>query len=216
MSKENVTLYQTEDCVFSGLVRRKLDALGLNYEIQTATEGRAEVEAISNQKGVPVLVHGNRVFSDSKLIISYLDDEFGDGKETPLSGRNYGLACEVEGTLEEVREKTIAAMKEQGFGLLTEIDVKATLKKKIDADVVPNSILGFCNPGFAHEGMQAEPDLGLLLPCNVVVREVRAGVMQVSAVNPVRLFAVVGRADMIDMAMEVKNLLQAGIDKLKG
>ena len=215
MSKENLTLYQTEDCVFSGLVRRKLDALGLSYEVQTATAGREEVMAISGQESVPVLAHGKRAFSDSKMIIAYLDGEFGDGKETPLPGRNYGLACEVEGTLEEVREKTIAVMKEAGFGLLTEIDVKATLKKKIDADVVPNSILGFCNPGFAHQGMQEEPDLGLLLPCNVVVREVRTGVMQVSAVNPVRLFAVVGRADMIDMAMEVKNMLQSGIDKLK-
>ena len=215
MSKENLTLYQTEACIFSGLVRRKLDSLGLSYEIQTATEGREEVTAVSGQESVPVLVHGKRAFSDSKMIIAYLDGEFGDGKETPLAGNNYGLACEVEGTLEEVREKTIAVMKEAGFGLLTEIDVKATLKKKIDADVVPNSILGFCNPGFAHQGMQEEPDLGLLLPCNVVVREVRAGVMQVSAVNPVRLFAVVGRADMIDMAMEVKNMLQSGIDKLK-
>ena len=214
MSKE-ITLYQTEDCIFSGLVRRKLDSLGLSYKIQTATEGREEVLAISGQTGVPVLTVGNKAIADSKTINAYLDLEFGTGEETPLVGRNYGLACEVKGSLEEVREKTIAAMKEQGFGLLTEIDVKATMKKKLDADVVPNNILGFCNPKFAHEGMIAEPDMGLLLPCNVVIREVSEGTMQVSAVNPVRLFSVVGRDDMIDMAMTVKGMLQKGIDSLK-
>ena len=214
MSNE-ITLYQTEDCIFSGLVRRKLDSLGLSYAIQTVTEGREEVLAVSGQTAVPVLTVGNKAFSDSKTINAYLDLEFGSGKETPLVARNYGLACEVKGSLEEVREKTIAAMKEQGFGLLTEIDVKATMKKKLDVDVVPNSILGFCNPKFAHEGMVAEPDMGLLLPCNVVVREVSEGTMQVSAVNPVRLFSVVGRDDMTDMAMTVKGMLQKGIDSLK-
>ena len=82
----------------------------------------------------------------------------------------YGFNVTVAGTMDEVREKVIGELQKEGFGVLTEIDVAATLKKKIDVDRKPYVILGACNPALANQAINADPDIGLLLPCNVVVR----------------------------------------------
>jgi uncharacterized protein (DUF302 family) len=106
----------------------------------------------------------------------------------------------------------VAAAKEalgkEGFGVLTEIDVKATLKKKLDVDYRNYVILGACNPPLAHRALSAEPGIGLLLPCNVVVTEEDDGSAVVSAIDPVKQFEVVGRPDVEPLAREVADKLK--------
>ncbi len=217
MSKENLTLFQTEDCPYCALVRRKLDLLGLACKLQPVShEGaeRSEVQALSGQNQVPLLQDEDQVILGSSAILAYLDQTYGSGSPTPLPSRSYGISCVVEGDFAGARAKTLEVFKEQGFGLLTEINVQKTMKEKLGIEMEPNSILGFCNPKFAHQGMTAEPDLGLLLPCNVVVREVAPQQVQVAAVHPMKMFAVVGRDEVVELAETVEGLLRAGIDKL--
>ena len=127
----------------------------------------------------------------------------------------YGLTRTLKGVafadaVGTTKEKLAA----EGFGVLTEIDVKATLKKKIDVDFKNYMILGACNPPLAHQALTAEPGIGLLLPCNVVVTEDNDGNAVVSAINPVNMFEVVKRPDVEPIAKEVKEKLQRVIDSL--
>lgn len=209
-----LTLYHLADCPFCHLVRRKLDYLGLDYLAKSVDhEGSKRTELIekTGQQAVPVLFDGEKSITDSLEIIAYLDQKYGPSE---LPGADYGIDTEVSGTYEEVLEKTVAAFKEVGFGLLTEIDVKATMKKKLDKDLDPYIILGFCNPNYAYHGITNEPDLGLLLPCNAIIRQVEAGKFKVSAAHPVKMFATVGRPDMLPMAKEVTDLLKKAINAL--
>ncbi len=128
----------------------------------------------------------------------------------------YGLSVQLgDVDFDEAIERVTAALKDQGFGVLTEIDVKATLKKKIDVDVAPYRILGACNPPFAHQALQAEPDLGLLLPCNVIVRQAEEG-MRVAFLDPIAQFAIVGRDDLGELAAAVRARLEAAAKALEG
>ncbi len=106
------------------------------------------------------------------------------------------------------------ALKANGFGVLTTIDVKATLKKKIDADTRPYIILGACNPKMAYHALQMEGPIGLLLPCNVVVAGDGAGGSVVSAIDPVAMFEVVGRPEISGVAHEVKAMLRAAVEAI--
>ena len=97
----------------------------------------------------------------------------------------YHFSTEVSGQFDETIERVTAALADKGFGVLTRIDVKETLKKKIGAEFRPYTILGACNPNFAHKALQAEDKIGTMLPCNVIVQETAAGKVEVSAVDPV-------------------------------
>ncbi|MBU2511021.1 DUF302 domain-containing protein [bacterium] len=206
-NKNPVILYQREACPYCQIVRKKLELLNLSVLLIPVEErggDRTELIRVSGQKSVPVLVDNGKVIAESAAIIEYLDNTYGTGDQKRLPSNEYGLSTLIKGTYEEVIEKTISALKTEGFGVLTEIDVKKTLKKKIGVDVPGQVILGACNPGFAHQALQAEEDLGLLLPCNIVVREVGENEYQVSAVNPLKLLSVVGRNDLLPVAAEVK------------
>ena len=109
--------------------------------------------------------------------------------------------------------QTTAALKEKGFGVLTTIDVKKTLKEKIDADFRPYTILGACNPNFAHQALQNEPKIGTMLPCNVIVEEVD-GAIEVSAVDPLASMQAVENPALEGIAREVQSLLKEVIDAL--
>ena len=212
--ESKIVLYQLEDCPYCHLVRRKLDFLDLNFTaVAVSHEGseRDEVRRISGQQAVPVLQDGDKTITGSQEIVAHLDAAYGP-KE--LVSGDYGIRTEVSGDFESIYKQTIEAFKAVGFGLLTEIDVKATMKKKIDKDMAPYSILGFCNPNFAYQGLSAEPELGLLLPCNVVIREIGAGRYGVSAAHPVKMFAPVGRPEMLPLAEEVAELLKKAIESL--
>ncbi|MEE8409268.1 MAG: DUF302 domain-containing protein [Myxococcota bacterium] len=126
---------------------------------------------------------------------------------------NYGFTRTFPGTsFEKARERITSALQKEGFGILTEIDVKATLKKKIDVDFRPYVILGACNPSIAHKALLAEPAIGLLLPCNVVVAEDDDGTTVVSIIKPEKMFQVVDNAGMQPLVDEVTKKLTSALE----
>ena len=122
-----------------------------------------------------------------------------------------GMSVRLDVPLAEALERARTALADQGFGILTEIDVAATLQAKLGVEVAPQVILGACNAPLAREGLRIEPDLGLLLPCNVVVRAVEDGTTVVSALDPELLVSVPGRPELEPIAAEAKTRLQSAL-----
>jgi uncharacterized protein (DUF302 family) len=106
------------------------------------------------------------------------------------------------------------ALAGKGFGVLTTIDVRATMKKKLDIDFRPYTILGACNPQFAHKALQTEDVIGTMLPCNVIVQEIGNGLMEVSTIDPVASMMAVGNPGLASIAVDVRNLLKQVIADL--
>lgn len=115
---------------------------------------------------------------------------------------------------EKVIDKVTEELKKEGFGILTEIDVKETLKKKLDVDFKKYRILGACNPPYAHKALEAEDKIGTMLPCNVIVQEIEAGVVEVAAVNPMASMQAVENEDLEKIADEISAMLENVIEKL--
>lgn len=133
--------------------------------------------------------------------------------QTPV--RTYGFGTVVNLPYEQAIEHTRAALKEQGFGVLTEIDVKATMKAKLGADFRPYVILGACNPPLAHRALSADLGIGLLLPCNVVVYDNLDGTSSVEAMDPQAALSLVGNnPDIAEVAREAGTRLRAALDRL--
>jgi uncharacterized protein (DUF302 family) len=122
----------------------------------------------------------------------------------------------VKGSIDEVKARVVAALSAQGFGVLTEIDVRQTLKRKLGVDFRPYLILGACNPSLAHRALEEDPKIGLLLPCNVVLQS-EGETVQVSALDPEMMFAVVDpetQAKLAGLPQEAKARLQAALASL--
>lgn len=113
-----------------------------------------------------------------------------------------GQTVRLQAAFDTALERVTAALKVEGFGILTEIDVKETLKKKLDVDFRPYKILGACNPPLAHRALSAAPEVGLLLPCNVTVSYVEDGVTDVALVDPLAMLGVVRYAELQSVAEE--------------
>ncbi|NIT58179.1 MAG: DUF302 domain-containing protein [Aliifodinibius sp.] len=126
----------------------------------------------------------------------------------------YFYSATTDQSFDEVIETVTALLKEEGFGVLTEIDVKETLKKKLDVDFKKYRILGACNPQFAHKALTAEDKIGVMLPCNVIVEEHEDGQVEVSAVDPVASMQAVENDELHPIADEVRSRLQKVIDQL--
>lgn len=127
----------------------------------------------------------------------------------------YGIETRLDLPYAQAVERVTEALKEEGFGVLTEIDVKATLKKKLDADFRRYVILGACNPPLAHRALSAELDIGLLLPCNVIVYEDGEGSV-VSAADPGAMMEISGNPELQPIAQEARERLERAIGSLAG
>ncbi len=127
---------------------------------------------------------------------------------------DYGFQTTLNLPYEAAIEKVTAALKDEGFGVLTEIDVKATLKQKLDADFRRYVILGACNPGLAHRALQTELNIGLLLPCNVIVYEEDDGQSTISIVDPITMLGVVANESLQPVADEAQARLTRVIEQL--
>ena len=116
----------------------------------------------------------------------------------------YSFSIELTGDLADIEDRLVGALKEEGFGVLTEIDVQATLKEKLGVARRPYRILGACNPALANQAIDAEPDIGLLLPCNVVIREEENGAITVAFMDPESGFCLVDGRAVHALAKEVR------------
>lgn len=130
---------------------------------------------------------------------------------TPQANTPYGIGKSVPLPYQQAVERTREALQKEGFGVLTEIDVKATLRKKLDVDFRKYVILGACNPPLAYRGFQAELDIGLLLPCNVIVYEEEPTRSRVAILDPVVQLSITGRKDIEPLAHEAKQRLERAL-----
>lgn len=127
---------------------------------------------------------------------------------------SYHISTTVEMSFEDAIEAATAALKDKGFGVLTTIDVATTLKNKLDVDFPAYTILGACNPGYAHKALSAEPHIGTMLPCNVIVRQTEDGKVEVSAVDPLASMQAIENPALGEIATTVQGLLKEVIASL--
>jgi uncharacterized protein (DUF302 family) len=126
----------------------------------------------------------------------------------------YYFAKTVHLPFHEAIARVTAALAERGFGVLTTIDVTATMKKRLNVEMSPYTILGACNPTFAHQALEAEDKIGTMLPCNVIVREMEAGWVEVAAVDPVASMQAITNPRLAEIAGKVRNLLRETVESL--
>lgn len=128
---------------------------------------------------------------------------------------NYSFSVQRQGSFQDTIEQVTDALRDEGFGVLTDIDVAATLKAKLGIDTKPYRILGACNPQLAHRAIEAEPDIGALLPCNVVVRDGAPGCVDVVFMDPASVLGLVSKPGLEPIAKEVRERLVRVSEKLR-
>lgn len=127
----------------------------------------------------------------------------------------YYFSTKTKSSFDEAIDRTKAALKNEGFGVLTEIDVKATLKEKINVDFKPYRILGACSPHHAHKAFTHEDKIGVMLPCNVIVQQLNPDEVEIAAVDPIASMAAIENNELGDIAMEVQGKLKKVIENLR-
>jgi len=127
---------------------------------------------------------------------------------------SYYFSTTITGNFEDIVQKTKEALKKEGFGVLTDIDVTSTLKKKLDVDFKKYRILGACNPPFAFKALQAEDKIGTMLPCNVIVQEIADGEIEVAAIDPIASMQAINNPDLKGIAVQIQEKLKKVINNL--
>jgi uncharacterized protein (DUF302 family) len=135
-------------------------------------------------------------------------------KDIFMESTLYSFYKTVNLSYQEAIDKVTEELKKEGFGVLTEIDVKATLKKKLDVDFKPYKILGACNPPYAHKALQAEEQIGLMLPCNVVVYENKNDEIVVAAIDPIASMHAVNNPELGEIAVTIRDKMQSVIERM--
>ncbi len=211
-----IELYQRANCPSCKRVRDKLEDLGLDYVVRSVPKlgsERRRLLELGDSATVPVLKDGHELIRDATRIVEWLDDRYG---RPGFGDPRYGLTRVIEGAaIDEVEAAVTEALKAEGFGVLTRIDVRETLRNKLDVDHPEYRILGACNPPLAHQALTGEPAVGLLLPCNVVVADQPDGSVALSAIDPDRLLAVVGRDDLKPLAKDVGARLRRALANVR-
>ncbi len=128
----------------------------------------------------------------------------------------YGFNITLKDSFDNTVKRVIEALKTEGFGVLTDIDVQATMKAKLNVDGAPYRILGACNPPLAHKALTADPDIGLLLPCNVVVREQPDKKINVGFMDPIAVLKLTDNPQIAEIAKDVRGRLERVRDQLRG
>jgi len=136
------------------------------------------------------------------------------GTAHDIAGCSYGFGRRIEASLADAVATVTAALKNEGFGVLTEINVKDTLRKKLDVDFRGYVILGACNPSLAHKALTAEPQIGLLLPCNVVVQEAADGGVVVTIADPRAMFSLVDNPSLAPVVQDAESRLRRVVESL--
>jgi uncharacterized protein (DUF302 family) len=224
-------LFQTEWCPASGRVRQRLTEVGLDYinrQVPVERETRTALREATGTDTIPALrlANGSVVVGEENILV-YLREQFvepleaearsasaeGRQSEPPLPGggmpmlaTGYTLSEMTTLPFDQAVERVREELETEGFGVLCEIDVQATLKEKLGVDGESYTILGACNPPLAHQALEAEPDLGVLLPCNVVVYQ-RGGDTHISAIDAERMLSIVGNEQLAPIAADVKRRL---------
>jgi uncharacterized protein (DUF302 family) len=126
-----------------------------------------------------------------------------------------GISVKLNSDIETAQARATAALKAEGFGVLTEIDVKETLKKKLDVSTSPYKILGACNPVLAHRALTIAPQVGLLLPCNVTIRQLEDGTCEVALIDPLVMLGVIAHPELMEIAVEARARLERVAAALK-
>jgi uncharacterized protein (DUF302 family) len=127
---------------------------------------------------------------------------------------SYVFSKTVDTSFDQAMARVAEELTKEGFGILTEIDVQETLKKKLDVDFRKYRILGACNPAFAYRALQSEAHIGTMLPCNVIVQEYEDGRVEVAAVDPIASMQAIDNADLAEIATQIRSKLQQVIDRL--
>ncbi|HQV76586.1 MAG TPA: DUF302 domain-containing protein [Flavobacteriales bacterium] len=128
---------------------------------------------------------------------------------------DYCITRTIDSTnLMDLKQRTVDALKSEGFGVLTEIDLQATLKAKLNKDIGAHLILGACNPGYAHQVVSMEPHISTMLPCNVTIRQLPSGQHEVTAIDPASAMGAVDNEAVQPLAIEVRDALQRVVDKI--
>lgn len=236
MSEATIELWQAEWCLSSQRVRERLTELGLTFtarQVPAEREERTELEAVSGQDQIPVLQVDGETLAGEEAILDFLGTRFEEPsgadahrakaeksrrrqqeQQQSAAGR-YAIGRETAADFDDAVATVKAELAQAGFGVLCEIDVQATLKNKLGVDVDPYLILGACNPPLAHAALEAEPELGVLLPCNVIVHRVD-GTTRITAVNAERMLSIVGNEQLGDTAAEVRRRLTEVVDRAAG
>ncbi|MCB2220444.1 MAG: DUF302 domain-containing protein [Bacteroidetes bacterium] len=133
---------------------------------------------------------------------------FGQTEKAPKHNNDkIYFSKQVNGTMEEVYQKVVDALKTEKFGVITEVDMAKTLKEKIDVDIMPYRILGVCNPGSAYEALKAEPNIGVFLPCKVILKQMDENTIEVVAANPEMMMKMLDNKNLDKTAREVSTKL---------